>query len=397
MDVTRHFAWLPWPGGRVVLLALLVACGVLIWMGRNFIGGVVISAGGMPAPAGPMTAGATTMEIAAGGSLDEPIVIDIWYPATVSAGAPLADITARQPSSLKRPGANSAVGQPMAAKTVPIVVYVPGWGSPRDDNTAALATLASHGYMVIALNDVGFDAHRRQPAPHHDARDQAAFDWSTDAAMARSIDIANWRLRRMTGRVSRVLNWLALRQDPGLRRLFSERLDFTRIGALGFSFGGSVAAELTKTDQRIVAALNMDGWFFGLSVAQGVERPLLVFNSDFPALLAAASSQNAATRLPAEMTLRDRAFQLRQMEQRTSLALVFKGVEHTDFTDELFMWRLGDYFGRWPRSSGDRLRLRATIDDLTVTFFDRTLRSAGADAQRPMPDGTYPGVAVLKR
>src|ERR1044071_8380732 len=40
---------------------------------------------------------------------------------------------------------------------------------------------------------------------------------------------------------------------------FSARLDFTRGGGFGHSFGGIAAAHACQTDQRIKACLNQDG------------------------------------------------------------------------------------------------------------------------------------------
>src|SRR5262249_47250840 len=40
---------------------------------------------------------------------------------------------------------------------------------------------------------------------------------------------------------------------------FAGRLDFTRVGAFGHSFGGIAAAHACQTDQRIKACLNQDG------------------------------------------------------------------------------------------------------------------------------------------
>lgn len=60
-----------------------------------------------------------------------------------------------------------------------------------------------------------------------------------------------------------VLDQLA-RLDAGTAQgRFTGRLDLTRVGMFGHSFGGSTAAEACRTDARVKAGLNMDGTFFG--------------------------------------------------------------------------------------------------------------------------------------
>jgi predicted dienelactone hydrolase len=56
-------------------------------------------------------------------------------------------------------------------------------------------------------------------------------------------------------------------EDP----LWAGRLDLSRVGAFGFSIGGSTSAELCRTDPRIRAGAGMDGVFF---LPQALENPL---------------------------------------------------------------------------------------------------------------------------
>ncbi|MGW2223235.1 lipase, partial [Nonomuraea sp. NPDC001684] len=49
----------------------------------------------------------------------------------------------------------------------------------------------------------------------------------------------------------------------------------TRVGALGQSLGGSVAAQLVHDDPRVDAGVNLDGGYVGPVAATGVPRPFL--------------------------------------------------------------------------------------------------------------------------
>src|SRR5207237_9995764 len=49
---------------------------------------------------------------------------------------------------------HASASPPVSAErpTWPILVFLPGWGSPREDYSGLCADLASHGYVVVALS-----------------------------------------------------------------------------------------------------------------------------------------------------------------------------------------------------------------------------------------------------
>jgi pimeloyl-ACP methyl ester carboxylesterase len=163
---------------------------------------------------------------------------------------------------------------------------------------------------------------------------------------------------------------------------------------LGFSFGGSVAAEVALSEPRLVAAANMDGWLFGASSTTIIDRPYLVFNSDFPAIEADAEGSNVHRRISARITLSDRAQQQRQAQHPNTVTLLFKQVDHSDFTDDLFSPPLRGYLKRWSRTSDDRLQLRAIQDTYLLAFFDRHLRGLRTFSPRQNPP-PFQGVEFL--
>src|SRR5262249_21368780 len=67
---------------------------------------------------------------------------------------------------------------------------------------------------------------------------------------------------------------------------FSGRLDFTRVGAFGHSFGGIAAAHACQTDQRIKACLNQDGAvasqpYFLVVRRWGMDQPFMLIERAF--------------------------------------------------------------------------------------------------------------------
>src|SRR5262249_15725190 len=59
------------------------------------------------------------------------------------------------------------------------------------------------------------------------------------------------------------------------------RIEVKRVGFVGYSFGGSVAAESPFLDSRIAAVVNMDGSLFGRATQGPVRVPYMILHSDF--------------------------------------------------------------------------------------------------------------------
>jgi len=360
---------------------------------------IPIALSDLPHPTGPYGVGRTRTTLPARAAPGQPtgigIVVDLWYPSAAR------DLPEQRPGPQAKwfgfnqtAHAGAAVDGPAAsaAAPFPLLVYASGWNGRRDDNTYLFASLASHGYVIAALDDIGYVAATTDGAA-------AVFgnlgdlDLSSEAAMKQSIRDWDRRLELMTNRVSRALDALETLDRSGGLPLLHGHIDHKRVGMIGFSFGGSVAAECALTEPRFLAVVNMDGWLFGKSGSTIIKKPYLVFNSDYPALEAHAGSSNLRHRYTALLTIADRKQQLRQAEQPDTTALLFRGLDHGDFTDDLFAPSLPSYIKRWRRTPQDRLNMRTAQDETILRFFDRYLREA--NPQPPPP--AYAGVETLVR
>jgi hypothetical protein len=64
--------------------------------------------------------------------------------------------------------------------------------------------------------------------------------------------------------------------------MFEDKLDLSKVGALGHSRGGGAAGELTLIDNRIKAGANLDGVQWGQIVNRSFNKPFLFLSSDWP-------------------------------------------------------------------------------------------------------------------
>lgn len=362
----------------------------LVWRPMNLLlDRIILPSGAMPKLDGPYLPGHMSDSVSVHG---RPLSVDIWYPRD------------RPPrgEAMQAPGASSRVaGDVPAASAIlehfglvenappaaapakfPMLIFVPGWNGGRRSNTVLNATLAAAGYVVVAIDDVGGEASPTGDAAHN-------FDFSTDAGFANSWQVAERRLAMMTERVSGVIGGVLDRSGGGADWPFAGRLDPEALGVLGFSFGGSVAAAAPRTDRRIRAAANLDGWLMGAACAQGIAAPYLSFSSEFPGLEGATRSWSTGRRLMAKATVIDRRCQRELSRAPDTFALILKGTQHSDFTDGLFAPALRNFvrppWGLWREG---QLKVHEITVSMLLSFFDTHLRHRGIPSllsERPGP------------
>ncbi len=305
------------------------------------------------------------------------IAFDIWYPTTKKAGTNTTEARTLTWNPFRQPKAKPLRDAPpiLNKKRMPVLVYMPGWGGPRGDNTFLISWLVANGYVVIELDDIGFDPYQQVVARR--PTDQAArhvVDLSTKSTATLTLRAAERRLELMQDKVARVVAYLVGNTAVLARKLKGlELFDFTRMGALGFSFGGSVAASLPDYDKRFVAIINMDGWLTGKTLQHGISVANLTFNSDFPNLKQSASHSNYTKRMYAILTIADRKAQYKQLKRPASYSWLFRHIQHYEFTDSLFFPSLRAYLKRRLRGAMPPQKIRAILDHNVKAFFDHHL------------------------
>jgi dienelactone hydrolase len=199
---------------------------------------------------------------ATSGAIDRLVEIRLWYPATASSGTampyrgyrdavaadgptgPLTDTLGLRFDRDARLGAVRSGGDstvlyprvleartgvvrdaPPAPGPFPAIVYAPGRNDSSDDNVALFEYLASHGYVVGAIASQGVNT-------------VTVLGGAT--ALEMSVRDMEWALARL----------LALPQ-----------VDASRIGATGFSFGGTSALALAMRNVRVRAVAALDPSF----------------------------------------------------------------------------------------------------------------------------------------
>lgn len=269
--------------------------------------------------------------------------------------------------------AHSVRGAALAGgERFPVLLLSHGYGSVSALHSSVAEELASQGYVVAALS------HPRGGGP-------LVFPDGRVVSDVVEISPAKPELNRRvqdlwTADARFVLDQLTRLDEADAQGRFTGRLDLTRVGMFGHSFGGSTSGEACRTDPRVKAGLNMDGTFFG-DLDGEVHVPFLVMNGE------GASADGSRARFFEHL-------------RATGYDVSFQGAGHFSFTDlGLALPLLQQYLprtnaGDYQLGTLDGGRAVSLVTAYVLAFFDRHLRERPA----PLLDGPSaqnPGVELV--
>lgn len=318
------------------------------------------------APAGPFGIGTSAIQVTVTHSGTEPAElqaqphVQLWYPTQHSNYWPrvLASLHTRIARGLRAtattPASTMAPPAPLGPK-FPVIVYFDGWPEDKTQNLNLILELVSRGFAVAAMTWNGID--------------RPLVDHSSDAAVKQSVELDDQRARAHARDAAATLDVLAGLDSQSQGR-FARRLDTQHASALGFSFGGAVAAQMARDDPRIISAINLDGRHFADGLKSGVSKPYLficeqlIFPSD-----ADVASPDPPTRYEAQLDRIDYSQLDKNQAANGGIRVTIPGVAHMNFTDV----PLRSPLKRFSSGGGDLDAHRAQdiIRTYVIEFFSR--------------------------
>jgi dienelactone hydrolase len=367
--------WLTLPGS-LTCLGLVAAGATAAW---------ALPAPNFPQPSGPSAVGTTVVqwtdpdrdEAATPDAGDRrTVVAQLWYPAqSVTPGRPRAQYLGRTRREADTVAAAAAdyLGVPAflldgpprsrshaefdaapAAGRFPVVLFSPGLGGVRSQNTAWAEDLASRGYLVAGV-DHPYDSAAVVLADGRTVRTRVAASGDPEEDDRRR---AGWIAVRAAD-LSFVLTQLGRLDRGELSGPFTGRLDTGRTAATGHSLGGAAALRAAQQDPRFTAVINLDG---GPDPDQGpLHQPVLALthpiedraDADYIELLSKVLERGTAT----------------------SYRLTVPGSAHLTFTDApLYLPPVPAVAGTLGRAESVRM-----TTETCAAFLDATLRGQPVD------------------
>jgi len=329
---------------RVILpigAILLLAAASLAYASRRF---------SLPEPTGPHPVGTRIIYLnEPGRALDgtpdphatRPLVVQLWYPAVPSA-APIANAR-RLKETTWRDAYQAAIpthsrwNAPVAATPGPlrVLLFSPRWRGERTQNTIAFEELASHGYVIAAV-DHPLNAERMELADGTViyGSEQLQGPQGTQATAQQQISYWNQKLDVWATDMRATLDKLsAMNGDP--HDPLHARLDTQHVGAWGHSFGGAAALRLCGLDPRVVAAVNLDGWTFAALDQRTASQQVMIVYEDVSRLREQQLQAQPALQGTEEVMDREDFGLTRASLQRFGgLRLFVEGTQHADFSDQ---------------------------------------------------------------
>jgi predicted dienelactone hydrolase len=323
----------------------------------------------LPIPDGPYAIGTATdilfrpvlsRDIARGWTPTRKIIVQLWYPAApVEKGriAPYRDSGSgrlvMRYLSLVRTHAQIGVPLSAAQSTYPVLFFSPAWGAGRTDYTSFYEALASHGYVVAAME------HEKDLNGPFLGMNSGEFREADALARRRGEDAAY------------VLDQLTKRNERDPEKLVTGRLDLSRVGILGHSFGGAAAAEACWLDPRFKAVIDLDGNLYGEVADAGTSQPFFSMRSDGqPPTEAELHAADPHERLGNEMEALDWKRKESWLAHRGGYELMIRNTSHMNYSDRPLFSPLKHLTG------GGKIAPRRALqiaDAYILAFFDRTL------------------------
>ena len=304
------------------------------------------------------------------------IMVQVWYPTDPVPGTPLSPwvdhaeiygpaisrylhLPAFFLDHLKYARTNSYVGAPVSKTQAkyPLLLFSHGFPGFRAQNTYQIQELASHGYIVAAVQHTYGAVVTVFPdgttIPYNP---QALPD---NVSKADYNAAANRLVNEWAGDLGFVLDTLTLMNQNDTQHGLLGRLDLERVGVFGHSTGGGATVEFCARDARCKAGLGEDAWLTPVSpsvISAGVRQPFLFLYSEQWAYY---RSDNEAL------------FKQLYLHSSQATTATIMGTAHYDFTDLPLLTPIAAQIGLKGPINGQRVMM--IIDDYSLAFFNKAL------------------------
>lgn len=234
-----------------------------------------------------------TLDKAAKGKRE--LMVQVWYPAENTSGRPMPFIPDTQilgpmAENYGLPGytfqylkyvlSHSYKYATISASknSYPLIILNHGFGSSRFLHTSQAENLASHGYIVAAIDHTYNTFATVFPDGQMTTCKSNEFFSSNDDYQT-STNNRDKIGKVLTDDVTFILDELQLINSGQIQSSLKGRIDLAHTGILGHSIGGATAFD-SSYDPRIIAGIDLDGGLYRLDGRTGFNKPFLFIDSE---------------------------------------------------------------------------------------------------------------------
>ncbi|WP_223067965.1 alpha/beta hydrolase family protein [Paenibacillus caui] len=266
-----------------------------------------------------------------------------------------------------------------SAKPYPLVIINHGMGTSRVLHASQAENLASHGFIVAAIDHTYSTAATAFP-------DGRITGFKTEFSADDFYDKVPIIGEIWTKDVEFVINQLELINSGRIESDFTGKIDLNNVGIMGHSFGGATAYNAAYLMDKIKAGINMDGTLFDLDNRDQLSKPFMFLQSDDSEKMIKAYHDNMIPdehrgRITKEMET------IRSVIEHGGKSIHIKGTAHYNFTDFQFYSPLFKYMGMTGNIEGHRGAYIA--NQYVLDFFTKYLKG-DAGTLIGGPNANYP-------
>lgn len=260
---------------------------------------------------------------------------------------------------------HSFMNATIAEGSFPVLIFSHGYRGYPSLYTSMIENLVSHGFIVAAITHpyvagvTVFPDGRVIELPDLSNKSDDYIAWYFTTAFEETL-----------GDIGYVID--VITELNATDEIWAGKIDSSRMGIYGHSFGGGAAAMTCYGDSRIKAGLALDGYFRGTVLEEGMKKPFFMFFVE--------------GRFEGDDSLQDFWNVLQGATYRASVI----GSAHQDYTDLPIL--LSHFAPNLPRNlipgfgSIDGKRLVSIVNAFTLAFFDVHLNGKPVDELLSLAD-----------
>ena len=244
----------------------------------------------------------------------------------------------------------------------PLVIFSHGLGGNRTQNTVIMEELASHGYVVIAIEhayDANVSIFNNEDIA--DYRSGINYERKDEAEDLTPEDFWAIRLPQLQTRAADVSFLIDVLSENKFSEDILQIIDLDYIGILGHSFGGATSIYSAYSDNRINACINLDGWMVVVPddiINNGIKQNFMYIGQgkwwdelNYNKLDQFIKSNSSSTKV------------------------LIQGTTHYDFSDMPHLTNAGNILGK----TGKKIKmddLKNALNELIISFFNKNLKNS---------------------